>query len=320
MQADDTIDTRRTGGLAKATVGPDGKRYLSISAMCRAYGVSYASYTVKKSKGYTMAQALGIEKIPDRNSHPVTGPDGKKYPSMVAVCRVYGAQPATVSRRLSEGWTLEDALTVEPYGKKVYAGKDGVVYSTKTEMYAALGLSRSAYHERIKHGWTEEEALTIPAGGHRKRVTTLDGRTFVSVKEMCKAYGVDYRVYKYRIRKGMSPEEALAARSEHTSKEAGGKVYDTVKDMCNAYGITTGVFYGRISRGMTQEEALTADTGHRNPKEVTGPDGRQYQSVEKMCKAYGIGRQVYESRRRMGWPLEKSLTEPVRHRVKNRQK
>ena len=74
--------------MSKKITGPDGTEYNSISEMCRHYNVRYNVYNVRRSRGYTQAQALGIEKD-FTIAHPVTGPDGVTYKSISEAARAF---------------------------------------------------------------------------------------------------------------------------------------------------------------------------------------------------------------------------------------
>ena len=45
-------------------------------------------------------------------------------------------------------------------------------------------------------------------------------------------------------------------------------------------------------------------------RHCTDHKGREFPSMRAMCRAWGIGWQVFLKRRTRGWPLERALTEP----------
>ena len=52
--------------------------------------------------------------------------------------------------------------------------------------------------------------------------------------------------------------------------------------------------------------------GFRNETPCADHTGREFPSVSAMCRAWGIPPAHYHSRRRRGWSLERTLTEPSR--------
>lgn len=211
--------------MSKKVTGPDGTEYNSISEMCRHYNVRYSVYNSRISRGYTQAQALGIERDFTIN-HPVTGPDGVTYKSISEAARAFNKSPTLVYKRLVHGWNIEEALATDPYAKEKYESPDGKKFKRKEDMYRSLGLTRAAYSSRIRHGWNRAEALSVPNlhdnCRHRKRkAITFKGQTYWSITEICKKYGINIDTYYKRINNGWSIEDALTipVRHRRRSKE-----------------------------------------------------------------------------------------------------
>ena len=95
-----------------------------------------------------------------------------------------------------------------------------------------------------------------------------------------------------------------------------GNIYRTKKEMLAFYGIPESAFRYRTERGnLSLEQALTMplkERGEGTRKPVTDHTGRDFVSVEEMCKYWGIPRGSYEKKIRRKVPLEKILTAPVR--------
>lgn len=102
--------------------------------------------------------------------------------------------------------------------------------------------------------------------------------------------------------------------------------YKTVQEMCNHYHILVQTYYYRINHGYSLEQALllkkeeTRDVAKtkfdncQNPvdeEERIDHLGNIYPSKTRMCKKYGISRNLYDYRRKLGWTVEKALCTPV---------
>ena len=215
--------------MPKKVKGPDGAEYNSISEMCRHYNVRYNVYNSRISRGYTQAQALGIEKD-FTIAHPVTGPDGVAYKSVSEAARAFGKSPALIYERLARGWNIKEALATDPYAREKYESPDGKKFKSKGDMYRSLGLTRAAYSARIKHGWDKTEALSVSnlRGKNRHnchswkgKAVTFKGKTYRSVTEMCKEYGIGVHTYNRRIGIGWSMEDALTIPVGHRRRSSG---------------------------------------------------------------------------------------------------
>lgn len=215
--------------MSKKVKGPDGTEYNSISEMCRHYSVRYNVYRSRKSRGYTQAQALGIERD-FTIAHPVTGPDGVFYESVSEAARAFGKSPALIYERLARGWNIKEALATDPYAREKYESPDGKKFKSKGDIYRSLGLTRAAYSARIKHGWDKTEALSVSNlhGKHihncrhkKGKAITFKGQTYQSITEMCKRYGISINIYNARIRRGWSIEDALTIPVRHCRRSSG---------------------------------------------------------------------------------------------------
>ncbi|MCG9654987.1 hypothetical protein [Vibrio vulnificus] len=81
-----------------------------------------------------------------------------------AACH-FGINPKLVNERMTKrGWTLEQALELEPSPSRTFARKvviDGVEYSSMRQAAKELGVAQSTLMNRIKAGISVEEALSV---------------------------------------------------------------------------------------------------------------------------------------------------------------
>lgn len=137
---------------------------------------------------------------------------GNEYRSQTAMCETYHISKQAFQRRLSNGWTLKEALTTPPGGEHtVYRAHDhtGKGYKTKEDMCRAYGISQSTYNKRKEKGMSLKNILTTPAFGKGNGVTDHLGNHYRNTNQMCEAYGIQEGTYQARIGKGMTKEEAL---------------------------------------------------------------------------------------------------------------
>ncbi|MEZ8986704.1 hypothetical protein OAI_07850 [Vibrio cyclitrophicus FF160] len=91
--------------------------------------------------------------------------EGVEFPSRTAAARHYGLNLKLVTERMTKrGWTLEQALELEPSPSRTFAKKvviDGTEYSSMRQAAKELGVAQSTLMNRIKSGISVEEALSI---------------------------------------------------------------------------------------------------------------------------------------------------------------
>lgn len=90
---------------------------------------------------------------------------GTVFPSTVAKCQAWGLTPQCYNRRLSIGWSEEEALTGRRNDATVY--EDPIfhnIYLYKKDMYEAFNTNKVTVERRLSKGWTLAEALTGKKG------------------------------------------------------------------------------------------------------------------------------------------------------------
>lgn len=90
--------------------------------------------------------------------------EGLTFTSRTAAARHYGLNPKLVNERITKfGWTLEQALELEPRPKGDYRKKvviEGTEYSSMRQAARELGVAQSTLMNRIKAGISVEAALS----------------------------------------------------------------------------------------------------------------------------------------------------------------
>lgn len=141
-----------------------------------------------------------------------------------------------------------------------------------------------------------------------------EGNQFDSIQAMCDYWGVTRNAFAKRIRLGWSLKEALTEKNKQPIKDHLGNEFNTQKEMCKHYNISPTTFYQRIYKhGWSLEEALTIAIHGKIQDHL----GNTFHSIEEMCVYYNISLQTFNDRRKKGWSIKKTLTEPTTHTNRN---
>ncbi|EGR0636826.1 hypothetical protein E5T98_18300 [Vibrio vulnificus] len=96
--------------------------------------------------------------------------NGVSFVSRSEAARHFGINPKLVTERMTKrGWTLEQALELEPRPRRTFAKKvviDGTEYLSMRQAAKELGVAQSTLMNRINAGISVEEALS---GSHTER-------------------------------------------------------------------------------------------------------------------------------------------------------
>lgn len=141
---------------------------------------------------------------------------GKEWPSLRALCRIFGKSISTVHERLQRGMTLKDALH-ENNAKSHKFIVNGQRLSTK-DAAKVLGIAPSTMRKRRTDGWKSSEVV-LPRL-YRKGITAF-GRT-QSLSAWARERGMHRDCLRSRLKSGMSPELAMTlpvAKSNRSKKK-----------------------------------------------------------------------------------------------------
>ena len=147
--------------------------------------------------------------------------NGVAYPSMTEVANAYDLSIQKLSRRLKSGWSLSQAVELEPPppreknpASKSVSTKDGDFPSMKAAA-TYYGVNVANVRARLKLGWSIEEALEICL---RQEVTKpkdswkeiqCENQLFRSIGKFAEYYNLKYRLVYKRLRLGWTPEQAV---------------------------------------------------------------------------------------------------------------
>jgi hypothetical protein len=174
--------TRGGAGLESGkSVVLDGRRFKSLSAACKHFGVPLSSAARWVKKG-TPEQAFGLAAKPKRRSshgHPIEFTHGQRvyrYGSIRLAAEAHGIAEKKLQRRLKAGWTFQEALElVERPGAdqerplRMRVGGEVLSYPSHSAAARSHGLSTNTLFTRLSAGWSIERALLTPAGKQGRR-------------------------------------------------------------------------------------------------------------------------------------------------------
>lgn len=139
--------------------------FSSEREMCKHWNVEYSVYHRRINKfHWTIEETLtGIRKR-DKSKFKYTDHKGNKFESKREMAEFWGLTYDTLSSRLNNGYTIEQALTnTQPQDRQIYTCTDafGTPFSSKTKMFEYWNINKQAYENRIKKGFSKLEALNI---------------------------------------------------------------------------------------------------------------------------------------------------------------
>lgn len=98
--------------------------------------------------------------------------NGKQYKKFSDMARDYKIAPKMLQKRISRGWTLNEALEIpklensQKLNVRLYEYQNRL-YSVK-QLSKISGIDGKTIYKRINRGWNIEEAVEIPTGKKRK--------------------------------------------------------------------------------------------------------------------------------------------------------
>lgn len=219
--------------------------------------------------------------------------EGRSFQLLKDVASHYGMTGNSISVRIGDGWTLEQAVGIEPREKNIYSGIDvvvnGQIYPSIKSVAKVLGVDYKIVHSRLKRGYSIEQAFGLESIDYasKPKKLNLEGREFVSLVDACNYYGVDEYVLNARInRYGWSIEEALGIKPRPGYERGVVGIVYLIKNKLNqrAYvGITMGTLEQRWQQHL--DKALGGkrlnQVGLHQDIATLGPDAFETQVITK---------------------------------------
>lgn len=321
-----------------------GVHYRDLVQLANAYGVDPRNLRFRLSAGYSLKDAI------EGNLRPrVSGVakavtfNGKHFDSYKALGKAYGQKASNVLRRLERGWTLEQALVLEPSPPR-FRNFEGHARQTKWKeaRHSSEGKSEPIPDQGgfklylITDKTNDKEYVGITIGNLDQRLkqhfsAARRGRK-APLPNAIRTHGEQNFVIKL-LRDDASTFDELQSQeieeiagrgtlkngynvaiggSIGTSKpvEVAGKKFASRSQAAEYYGIDQFIFTQRIRKlGWTPEEAagLVKRDWRGKAKEVV-VGGKSFESIRSAAEHYAMDfKKVYDRYSEKGWTLEQAL-------------
>ncbi len=337
------LEPRFRKGSTGLPIEFDGVHYGSLVAAAKALGLDPHVVAGRVDRGYSREDALrgNLKVRTGARSKPIEFRE-KTHSSREALCELYGQNWNNVSRRMRRGWTMEQALLLEPppprfrnfeghareqkwkevrvTGGKVEPVPDAEGYKLylvtnilNGKVY--VGLTISSLEQRLKQHFASARRGRKSAFSNALRkygeaafkieLIKSDARTYDELQQQ-EVLEIERRDC---IRNGYNTAKGGSIGTSKSLTVAG-KVYPSYAMAAIAYSIDPTVFALRVGRlKWTPEEAagLVPRDKYGVSEEVM-VEGKTYPNLRAAAHAYGV---VYgtawDRYRKKGWTIEQSL-------------
>jgi hypothetical protein len=330
----------RTGTTGKPVIVTGGQ-FASIKDAAIANGLKPATLVARIARGYAIEDAVLGKLKPRRGRLKPFEFEGRMFETSHQFFVHYGEKWTNVQRRMNRGWTLREALLLDPApprfrdfeghardvkwknvrlvggevepvpdvgGFKLYL----VTNTVNGKQY--VGITVGSLENRLKQhfamarrGRKSAFANAIRKYGERCFEITLISDAAATFEQL-QQLEVEEIARRDTIRKGYN---TAAGGSLGTSKQiaVGGQTFTSYATAADHFGIDAGVFVLRVSRlKWSPEEAAGLQErtwkGKRRPVTLKGV---VYGSTRKAAEAHGIDYKLVYGRISNGWTLEQAL-------------
>ena len=310
----------------KDEITVNGKTFKSFSEACRYYNLNYSMVWNRLNKGWTIEEAFGlIEKEFHHHRKEITL-NGKTFNSIIEATKYYNLNTNLVQKRLSRGWTNEEAFgLVKRKGKRKYGNKrkqitiEGRTFNSINEAVKYYNLNYNKVWSRLNKGWTIEEAFELVQRKRKygdQREITVGGKTFTSIAEAARYYNIDNIKINNRLNRGWSIEEAFElVKKENNKGKKGkpitleGKTFDSIAEACRYYNLALSTVNARLNKGgWTNEEAFgLVERNCINKGKPITVEGKKFNSIKEASEYYNINYSLALGRLKRNWIPEEAF-------------
>lgn len=239
--------------------------------------------------GWTIEQAFGVDTPPayregvkytnnggPRQSGSGWQVEGKKFCSIQHIADHYDVPLFRTKCRLQRGWTIEQAIGLEPRNHKnakhIEVTVDGRTFPNIKAAADFYGVKEGTARGRLgRWGWAPEEAFGVVeriVKHPMSKPITIDGVVFDDHKSAAEFYGLTATAFYMRLRSGCTPEQAAGIEQKprnkhHSAKEVivFGEMYASIDEACRQLSKENGLNFntvkGRLHRGWSIEDAVS---------------------------------------------------------------
>jgi GIY-YIG catalytic domain len=337
------IEPRARLGSTGRPLTHDGIRYGSLAEASRALGLDPLTVTARVAKGYSVEDALNGN-LRGHSGHRSKSIEfrGREYGSREELCSQFGQRWGNVLRRMNRGWTIEQALMLEPapprfrnheghardHKWKQVRINEGLVEpvpdSEGFKLYVVtntvngkqyVGLTMTSLALRLKQHFAAAKRGRKSAFSNALRKYGVDAFTISLIRSDAQSYAAlqQQEVEEIERRDCIRNGYNTAKGGEiGTSKEimVAGRLFPSYAAAADAYSIEPTVFAIRLGRlKWSPEEAaglIERDwEGKAQPITVAGVE---YKSLYQATTSLGVDYKLVHNRvHARGWTLEQAV-------------
>ena len=335
-------DRRRLGHPNWVTF--QGKKYRDLVELAKTYGIDPRNLRFRLSAGYSLKDAIegNFRQRVSAVAKAITF-EGKRFDSYQALGNAYGQKASNVLRRLQRGWSLEQALLLEPSPPR-FRNFEGHARQTKWKearlssegksepvpdqegfkLYLITNKANGKEYVGVTIGNLDQRLKQHFSAARRGRKAPLPNairshgeqsfdikllRNDASTFDELQSQEIDEIARRGTLKNGYN---VAIGGSIGTSKpvQVAGRKFASRSQAAEYYGVDQFIFTQRISKlGWTPEEAagLVRKDWRGKAKEVV-VGRKSFESIRSAADYYGIDfKKVYDRYSEKGWTLEQAL-------------
>lgn len=327
-----------TTKLGEHTV--EGVIYDNLPSIANEYGMTLNTIYKRYSRGFRGDDLVPLKKRksyiePSKEESFRFYAGGIGYKSAADACTKLNVKYVTYRKNLQKGFSVEQALGIEPVtdGRTARSKKlvvDGKKYTIK-ELSISHDIPEKTIRDRLNRGATIRQALgldELPIGTLKKQrelikkkrkpiFLNVEGKLYTSYKALANDYGLpQYTVRQRIVDYGYSPEDAVKQDGKNKPLTVEGVFYPSKAAVAEAYGITPAVFLARLAKDFTIEQALGIEI--KENTRTINYDGYVFNSLNDLAEKKGISASALRSRVNSGLSLEEAINAGARIRNSGR--
>lgn len=308
---------KKRGGSRYGEHVVEGITYPDLVSVAKAYGILLGRVCKRYSKGRRGDDLIPLKLrksyVPEKDVNLKFIVGDRRFKSARSACKELGVKYTTYNKRIQNGWTIAQALELEPRidgREKKRLGfqrqklvippllADGVLYQTFSALARAYGMKDYTVRQRIMdYGYTPEEAVKLKGKG---KAITVNGIVYPSKSEAARVFGLTESDVQSRLDQGYTPEEAvgLVRKLKSSSFTYKDKIYNSWKELGEEYQILGTTLRDRVMKGMSIDEAIAVGERipgvgrycekilERNPEKANGPGELYFVRIQLNNKFY----------------------------------
>ena len=305
-----------------------GKTYQSLSALARAYGISVDLFIRRiKSPSYkhkfSIAEALGLEKIKGKGFTKSLIVKGKKFPSIASASEYYQINHNVIRERLSKNWTIEQAFELEKR-RDHHPGKIGIIYLivNKKNKMKYIGASLTTLAKRWKMHLEKSVLKKAKRGSIAESINKYGPKNFSkkiikrakNISELSRLERHFIKKYKSKTPNGYNLSSGGIGYGVLGKKlSIDGKKFNSVKEASKYFKVKYSKVINRVISGWSIKEALEIEKRSYIPKgyHQIEIDGLKFNTIREACAYFNLPESTVRNRIFNGWSAEKALKTKV---------